>query len=168
MYLSNSDFPALKCWAILKSPSGAPTQQAAATEWQLHPTPLPRNNSLASSSPPLNNNFASPSSRNPAGTSVSRQEKLIFPAARRRSHHQGDTTMATDALYPPAPANVPAAVTQVENAHRLRVVAMIGGLFLFLLIYLLFVAVAGMLAYWLLVMPLPNLRGKGMAAFLIF
>ena len=42
--------------------------------------------------------------------------------------------MAIDALYPPAPANVPPEITRLDNAYRLRVVATIGGLFLFLLL----------------------------------
>jgi Zn-dependent protease with chaperone function len=75
--------------------------------------------------------------------------------------------MATAALYPPAPANVPAEITRVGSAYRLRVLAMIGGLFLFLLLYLVFVAVAGLLAYWLLILPLPNIGGRGMLLFLV-
>jgi Zn-dependent protease with chaperone function len=76
--------------------------------------------------------------------------------------------MATDALYPPAPANVPAEITRLDSAYRLRVVAMIGGLFVFLLIYLFFVALAGLLAYWLVILPFPNITGRGILLFLIF
>ena len=50
--------------------------------------------------------------------------------------------MATDSLYPPAPANVPPEITRLGSAYRLRVLAMIVGLFLFLLLYLFFIAVA--------------------------
>lgn len=75
--------------------------------------------------------------------------------------------LATDALYPPGPANVPPELTRLDSAYRLRVVAMIGGLFLFLLLYLLFIAAAGMLAYWLTVMPLPDVRGRGIFLFLV-
>lgn len=74
--------------------------------------------------------------------------------------------MNADALYPPAPANVPSEITRLDSAYRLRVVAMIGGLFLFLLLYLLFIALAGLLAYWLVMLPLPDLRGRAMLFFL--
>jgi Zn-dependent protease with chaperone function len=76
--------------------------------------------------------------------------------------------MATDALYPPPPAHVPAEVTRLDSAYRLRVVAMIGGLFLFLLLYLVLIALAGLLAYWLLAVPFPNIGGRGIILFLIF
>jgi Zn-dependent protease with chaperone function len=76
--------------------------------------------------------------------------------------------MTTEVLYPPAPANVPAEITRLDSAYRLRVVAMIGGLVLFLLLYLLFVVLASLLAYWLLSLPLPDLRGKAMLLFLVF
>jgi Zn-dependent protease with chaperone function len=75
--------------------------------------------------------------------------------------------MLTDALYPPAPAQVPAEITRLDSAYRLRVVAMIGGLFVFLLIYLVFIALAGLLAYWLLILPFPNIAGRGIILFLI-
>jgi Zn-dependent protease with chaperone function len=75
--------------------------------------------------------------------------------------------MAIDALYPPAPANVPSEITRLDNAYRLRVIAMIGGLFLFLLLYILFIVLAGLLAYGLLVLPIPDLRGKAMLLFLV-
>lgn len=76
--------------------------------------------------------------------------------------------MTTEVLYPPAPANVPTEITRLDSAYRLRVVAMIGGLFLFLLLYLLFIALAGLLAYWLVSLPLPDLRGKAILVFLVF
>jgi Zn-dependent protease with chaperone function len=76
--------------------------------------------------------------------------------------------MATDALYPPAPANVPPEITRLDSAYRWRVVAMIAGLFVFLILYLVFIAVAGLVAYWLLVMPLPEIRGRGIIVVLIF
>jgi len=65
------------------------------------------------------------------------------------------------ALYPPAPAQVAPEITQLDGAYRLRVVAMIGGLFAFLLLYLLFVAAAGFVAYWLLTLPIPDVKGRG-------
>jgi Zn-dependent protease with chaperone function len=76
--------------------------------------------------------------------------------------------MATDALYPPAPASIPAAITRLDSAYRLRVVGMIGGLFVFLLLYLVFVAASGLLAYGLIVMPLPDVGGRGIFAVLVF
>jgi Zn-dependent protease with chaperone function len=77
--------------------------------------------------------------------------------------------MAIDALYPPAPASVPPEITRLDSAYRLRVVAMIGGLFLFLLLYLFFIAVAGLAAYWLLILPIPDMSGsgKGLLLFLV-
>lgn len=75
--------------------------------------------------------------------------------------------MATNALYPPAPANVPAEITRLDSAYRLRVVAMIGGLFAFLLLYLLFIAITGLVAYWLLALPLPGLKGRAIIGFLM-
>ncbi len=71
------------------------------------------------------------------------------------------------ALYPPAPAQVAPEITQLDGAYRLRVVAMIGGLFAFLLLYLLFVAAAGFVAYWLLTLPIPDVKGRGLGLFLI-
>ena len=76
--------------------------------------------------------------------------------------------MATDLLYPPAPANVPAGLTRPDSAYRLRVLAMIAGLFLFLVLYLAFIAAAGLLAYWLATLPMPDIRGRGIILFLIF
>jgi Zn-dependent protease with chaperone function len=64
--------------------------------------------------------------------------------------------MPSAALYPPAPANVPPEITRLDSAYRLRVVAMIGGLFFFLLLYLLFVVAVGLAAYWLLTLPMPE------------
>jgi Zn-dependent protease with chaperone function len=75
--------------------------------------------------------------------------------------------MATDSLYPPAPANVPPEITRLGSAYRLRVLAMIVGLFLFLLLYLFFIAVAGLLAYGLLILPLPDIGGRGLILVLI-
>jgi Zn-dependent protease with chaperone function len=76
-------------------------------------------------------------------------------------------TTAVD-LYPPAPADVPAEITRLDGAYRWRVVAMIAGLFLFLLLYLVFIAAAGLLAWWLLALPVPDMRGKGIVVFLVF
>lgn len=76
--------------------------------------------------------------------------------------------MASEAaLYPPGPVDVPAEITRLDGAYRLRVAGMIGGLFVFLLVYLAIVAVAGLLAYWLVGIPTPNLRGRALILFLI-
>lgn len=71
-------------------------------------------------------------------------------------------------LYPPAPADVPADITKLPSAYRGRVVAMIGGLFVFLLLYLAIICAAGAIAYFLLVvMPMPG-GGRGAIIYLIF
>jgi Zn-dependent protease with chaperone function len=75
--------------------------------------------------------------------------------------------MSTEALYPPAPADVPAEITRLDNAYRVRVVAMIVSLFLFLLLYLALVAVVGLIAYWLLALPMPRFEGRGIVLFLV-
>lgn len=74
--------------------------------------------------------------------------------------------MATDDLYPPAPSNVPADLTRPAGAYRLRVAAMIAGLFGFVLLYLAFVVLAGMVAYWLLLLPI-NGSGRGVFFLLV-
>ncbi len=58
-----------------------------------------------------------------------------------------------DPLYPPASADAPPEVTRVTLAYRVRVVAMVAGLFGFLLVYLLLIAAAGLFGYWLLTLP---------------
>ena len=75
--------------------------------------------------------------------------------------------MLAPSLYPPNPANVPPEVTRLESGYRFRVVAMIASLFLFLLLYLLFLAVAGLLAYWLLALPVPQGGGRGILLFFV-
>jgi Zn-dependent protease with chaperone function len=75
--------------------------------------------------------------------------------------------MAIDDLYPPAPADVPANLTRPDAAYRLRVVAMIGGLFLFLLLYLVFIAAAGLLAYWLVTLPVSDTTRRGFNAIVV-
>ncbi len=76
--------------------------------------------------------------------------------------------MSAPALYPPAPVPVPPEITRLPAAYRLRVVAMIGGLFLFLILYLVLVALAGLLAYVLVMLPVPNMGGRGTLAYLLF
>lgn len=75
--------------------------------------------------------------------------------------------MAPDDLYPPAPSNVPADLTRPAGAYRLRVVAMIAGLFGFVLLYLAFVVLAGTAAYWLLMLPI-NGSGRWVFFLLVF
>lgn len=77
--------------------------------------------------------------------------------------------MSSVALYPPAPRNVPGEVTQLDPAYRGRVITMIASLFFFLVLYLLFVAAAGLLAYWLIMLPVPETgSGRGIGMLLIF
>lgn len=73
--------------------------------------------------------------------------------------------MSPDSLYPPAPTNLPADLTRPAGAYRLRVVAMIAGLFAFVLVYLAFVVSAGLAAYWLLMLPIGG--GNGRAVFFL-
>ena len=47
--------------------------------------------------------------------------------------------MTDTTLYPPRPADVPPDLTRPDAAYRGRVAAMIGGLFIFLVLYLVFV-----------------------------
>src|SRR5918993_871281 len=69
------------------------------------------------------------------------------------------TDIAT--LYPPAPPSVPPDLTRPDRAYRNRVAAMVGGLFVFLVPYLVVIALAGLVAYWLLTFPLPTAGGRG-------
>lgn len=64
-------------------------------------------------------------------------------------------------LYPPTPTDVPPAITRLDSAYRWRVVAMIGGLFAFLLIYLIIILLAGLAGLAFLLFPLPNVGGRG-------
>lgn len=75
--------------------------------------------------------------------------------------------MAPDDLYPPAPSNLPAELTRPAGAYRLRVAAMIAGLFGFVLLYMAFVVAAGMAAYWLLTLPI-NGSGRSVFFLLVF
>jgi len=70
--------------------------------------------------------------------------------------------------YPPAPPQVPAEVLRLPGSYRWRVVAMLASLFLVLVLYLIFFAAAGLLAYWLVILPMPNISGKGLLLYLIF
>jgi Zn-dependent protease with chaperone function len=76
--------------------------------------------------------------------------------------------MLAPALYPHRPAHVPPALTRLPGGYRWRVLAMIAGLFLFLFLYLLFIAAAGFLAHWLLALPIPAVGGRGTLLFLVF
>ncbi|HJZ91226.1 MAG TPA: M48 family metallopeptidase [Gemmataceae bacterium] len=70
-------------------------------------------------------------------------------------------------LYPPTPANVPPDITRLDRAYRSRVVAMIGGLFAFLLLYLVVIALAGLAVIAALTVPLPEDANRGPLAFLV-
>jgi Zn-dependent protease with chaperone function len=75
--------------------------------------------------------------------------------------------MTTESFYPPAPAQVPSQITRLDAAYRWRVLAMVAGLFAFLFLYLVFVAAAGLLAYGLIIMPIPETNGRGIIIILI-
>lgn len=75
--------------------------------------------------------------------------------------------MSIDRLYPPTPAGVPPDLTRPDGSYRLQVAAMIAGLFGFLALYLLLVTAAGLLAYWLVALPLPREGGRGLGGILL-
>lgn len=54
-------------------------------------------------------------------------------------------------FYPPTPTSVPADLTRLDRAYRTRVAAMIGGLFTFLVLYLLLISASVLLVYIVLV-----------------
>jgi hypothetical protein len=74
----------------------------------------------------------------------------------------------TDAndFYPPGPREVPRRLTRVSLNYRLRVAAMVGGLFAFLILYLLLIAAAGAVAYVLATLPF-DLRESGVILVLL-
>ena len=80
----------------------------------------------------------------------------------------GEVMTETAPLYPPAPAEVSPEVTRLDNAYRSRVTAMVAGLFGFLLIYLLIIAASGVLAYWLVVLQMPNASDRASSIVLVF
>lgn len=68
----------------------------------------------------------------------------------------------TDAtLYPAAPVGVPPNFTRPSGAYRMRTVAVLAGLFAFLLLYLGLVAAVCYAAYWLVLHPPPIPSGRG-------
>ena len=75
--------------------------------------------------------------------------------------------MTDTTLYPPRPADVPPDLTRPDAAYRGRVAAMTGGLFVFLVLYLVIIALAGLVAYGLLLIPMPTTGGRGVFFFLI-
>src|SRR5262249_58482031 len=79
----------------------------------------------------------------------------------------GASVTETLPLYPAGPTDVPPEITRIDRAYRLRVAAMIGGLFVFLLLYLIIMALAGLLAYFLLTLPTPKSGGRGSGLVLI-
>jgi Zn-dependent protease with chaperone function len=64
-------------------------------------------------------------------------------------------TDCTD-FYPPGPTDVPRALTRPGLDYRLRVAAMIGGLFLFLAVYLALIAGAGVFGFQAATVPLEG------------
>ena len=69
--------------------------------------------------------------------------------------------MTDTTLYPPKPADVPLDLTRPDAAYRGRVAAMIGGLFAFLVLYLVIIALAGAVALALFGDPHAPLRRAG-------
>ena len=62
-------------------------------------------------------------------------------------------------FYPPGPTEVPRRLTRVPLGYRVRVAAMIAGLFAFLLLYLALIAFAGLFGYTMLTMPMKEADG---------
>jgi Zn-dependent protease with chaperone function len=67
--------------------------------------------------------------------------------------------LATD-LFPPAPEGVPENFTRPSQAYQLRTFAVLGGLFLFLLVYLVLIAATAYAGWWLAHTPPPIPHGK--------
>ncbi|HKB04215.1 MAG TPA: M48 family metallopeptidase [Gemmataceae bacterium] len=70
-------------------------------------------------------------------------------------------------LYPPGPADVPRGLTRPGLDYRLRAAAMIGGLFLFLALYLALIATAGVFAYEAALISPTDARGEGILWLLV-
>jgi Zn-dependent protease with chaperone function len=64
-------------------------------------------------------------------------------------------------LYPPVPAEVPPRFTSPSTAYRVRTLAVLAGLFAFLLLYLALVAAACYAAHWLVLHPPTIPSGRG-------
>ncbi len=92
---------------------------------------------------------------------------FILSASTKDVDPSGGLPMTSLPFYPPAPTDIPARVTGLGNAYRLRVLAMIGGLFVFLALYLVFIALSGLLARWLFFLPIPDVGGRGVLFFLV-
>lgn len=70
----------------------------------------------------------------------------------------------SESFYPPSPASVPPDITRVETRFRIRAIAVVIGIFLFLLIYLAMVTATGYFVHFtMLEMPV----GKGRYSFLV-
>jgi Zn-dependent protease with chaperone function len=70
----------------------------------------------------------------------------------------------SESFYPPNPPSVPTDLTRVQTRFRIRAIAVVIGIFLFLLIYLAMVTAAGYFVYFTLVeMPV----GRGRYSFLV-
>jgi Zn-dependent protease with chaperone function len=73
--------------------------------------------------------------------------------------------------YPPAPAHVPSAITELSGAYRLRSAAMLFSLFLFLLFYLAAIVGVAFLIWLMIQIPLESgsrTSGRGAAGLFIF
>ncbi|HQR43124.1 MAG TPA: M48 family metallopeptidase, partial [Gemmatales bacterium] len=77
--------------------------------------------------------------------------------------------MSTDLSfpYPAAPANVPAEITRLSVAYRLRSAAMLFSLFLFLVFYLAVIAGIAWLAYKMSLIPIETRGTSGKGTFLV-
>ncbi len=71
------------------------------------------------------------------------------------------THSPADALYPPAPAGVPADLSRPTAAYRSQAAAMILGLVLFAVFYLALISAIGYGAYWLFKTPPILFSGRG-------
>src|SRR5262245_25430225 len=65
------------------------------------------------------------------------------------------------AYYPPGPTEVPRHLYRVGFDYRLRAAAMIGGLFIFLVLYLALIALASVIAFNLLMIPIDDVGITG-------
>src|SRR5262249_600171 len=73
--------------------------------------------------------------------------------------NQGFLMSATD-LYPPAPEGVPENFTRPSTAYQMRTFAVLGSLFLFLLVYLVLIAAVAYAGWWLAHTPPEIPSGK--------
>lgn len=71
--------------------------------------------------------------------------------------------------YPPAPSSIPAALTRLTSAYRLRSAAMLFSLFLFLVFYLAVITLVGWCIYLMMQVPIEQERStRGTAGMFLF